>query len=165
VPGLSEIVATGLDNFMMPLIRYRTGDVATWLTVSCPCGRGLPLLGQVQTKMDDAVVTSDGRWISPSVLTFPFKSIRGITKSQIVQRSLTEFTVRIVPEDGFSPREEAKLLAGLHARLGEGITVSVERVADIARTSAGKYRWVVSEVEQNMAPARGNGAASDSKPE
>ncbi len=46
-----EIVITTLNRKAMPLIRYRTGDVAKILTNPCPCGSPLrrlsPLLGRI----------------------------------------------------------------------------------------------------------------------
>src|SRR4029077_13217882 len=126
VPGASEIVATGLDNFMMPLIRYRTGDAAAWIGDPCACGRELRRLGGVETKVDDMVVTPDGRWISPSVLTFPFKSVRGIVKSQLVQPSAAELVVRRVVDEEYSPTDEVRLLDALRGRLGDGVAVRVE---------------------------------------
>jgi len=146
VSGITEIVGTGLDNYLMPLIRYRTGDIGGPLEKICRCGRGLPLVAQVQTKKDDIVVTPDGRWISPSVLTFPFKSIHGIEKSQLVQRGLDELVVRLAVRDGYSQDQEKALMSGLQARLGPEVKITVDYVDDIPRTTAGKYRWVVSEV-------------------
>lgn len=53
-PG--EIIATNLDRVLMPVVRYRTGDLGRWVKVDdCPCGfRGLSfeLLG----RCDDLLV-------------------------------------------------------------------------------------------------------------
>jgi phenylacetate-coenzyme A ligase PaaK-like adenylate-forming protein len=47
-PG--EIVATNLDRLLMPVVRYRTGDLGRWVPVAdCPCGflgRSFELLGR-----------------------------------------------------------------------------------------------------------------------
>lgn len=43
-----EIVVTGLGGRYMPLIRYRTGDLAIRSDRPCPCGRGFPLLERVE---------------------------------------------------------------------------------------------------------------------
>ena len=42
------VVVTDLHNRAMPLIRYQIGDMAAWASRPCPCGRGLPLLEQVE---------------------------------------------------------------------------------------------------------------------
>ncbi len=41
---VGEIVITSLDNFAMPFIRYRVGDMGVLDPGPCGCGRGLPLL-------------------------------------------------------------------------------------------------------------------------
>jgi len=47
-PGTAgEVVATPLQVSGMPLVRFRTGDVATLHTAPCPCGRTSPRLGPV----------------------------------------------------------------------------------------------------------------------
>jgi aspartate 1-decarboxylase len=48
-PGeAGEVVVTGLTGRYMPLIRYRTGDLAVRAGAPCPCGRGLPLLERIE---------------------------------------------------------------------------------------------------------------------
>lgn len=45
-PGsYGEVVATPLGITGMPLLRFRTGDIATLHTEPCPCGRNTPRLG------------------------------------------------------------------------------------------------------------------------
>ena len=47
-PGqCGEVVVTPLQVTGMPLIRFRTGDIATLHTGPCPCGRTTPRLGPV----------------------------------------------------------------------------------------------------------------------
>jgi phenylacetate-CoA ligase len=48
LPGeFGEVVATPLGITGMPLLRFRTGDIATLLTAPCPCGRNSHRLGPV----------------------------------------------------------------------------------------------------------------------
>ncbi|MEW6216644.1 MAG: hypothetical protein AB1543_03080, partial [Candidatus Bipolaricaulota bacterium] len=56
-----ELVATGLVNLGQPLIRYRTGDLARWSQSVCPCGRGMPVLGDIVGRLEEVVVGPDGR--------------------------------------------------------------------------------------------------------
>ena len=47
-PGrFGEVVATPLGISGMPLLRFRTGDIATLHSEPCPCGRNTPRLGPV----------------------------------------------------------------------------------------------------------------------
>ncbi len=43
-----EVVVTHMATDDFPFIRYRTGDVAVASGARCPCGRGLPVLDEVQ---------------------------------------------------------------------------------------------------------------------
>ena len=48
-PGeIGEVVVTDLNNYCLPFIRYRIGDLAEALdpNETCACGRGLPRIGR-----------------------------------------------------------------------------------------------------------------------
>ena len=49
-PGeVGEVVITDLNNFSVPLIRYRIGDLATAVDgTPCPCGRDLSRIGRIE---------------------------------------------------------------------------------------------------------------------
>lgn len=74
------LVGTNLHNFGMPLLRYVTNDRTTFLDEKCSCGRGLGLMEEVTTKAEDTLTLADGRLISPSVLTHPFKPLHSIMR-------------------------------------------------------------------------------------
>ena len=98
------------------------------------------------TKAEDIVLTPEGRMISPSVLTHPFKPLVQVLKSQIVQERLDHITVKIVPSSEFSPSDRAHLIHELKSRLGANMSIDIELVSDISREQSGKYRWVISHV-------------------
>jgi len=150
---LGKIVATGLYNFAMPLIRYETNDACSIKAEGCTCGRGFTLMDDVTTKSESIVTLADGRLISPSVLTHPFKPMDNIAESQIIQESLQELVVKVVRREHYSTRDEKALIAGFHERLGDRINIKVEYVDSIPRTSNGKFKWVVSKVTPNFTPS------------
>lgn len=143
-PG--TIVATSLHNFGMPLIRYVTNDVSALKTQECSCGRGLPLMEDVTTKAEDIISLSDGRMISPSVLTHPFKPMTTVAESQIVQLEPDRIEIRIVPKGNFRSEDAEHLLREFRQRLGDGVDIRITPVAHIPRSKSGKFKWVVSHV-------------------
>ena len=143
---LGKIVATGLHNFAMPLIRYETSDASALKTKKCPCGLKFPLMEDVTTKAESIVTLPDGRLISPSVLTHPFKPMHNIVESQIIQESLRELRVKVVKRKNYSDQDERALIAGFHERLGNEMEIKVEYVSEIPRTSNAKFKWVVSKI-------------------
>lgn len=48
---LGEVVVTTLTRTGMPLIRYRTGDIARFIPDPCPCGSCLPRLSKLQGRL------------------------------------------------------------------------------------------------------------------
>jgi phenylacetate-CoA ligase len=143
---MGTLVATSLHNYAMPLIRYVTNDESAFKVDACACGRALPLMEDVTTKAEDLLTLKDGRLISPSVLTHPFKPLVSIDESQIVQESPELVRVLLVPGGGFTDEDSGSLVKGLEERLGEGVKVVVEVVDELERTSSGKFKWVISKV-------------------
>lgn len=148
-PGqFGEIVSTGLNNYGMPLIRYRTGDGTKLKAGSCECGRHLPLMEPVETKLDDMIVTPDGQFLSPSVLTHPFKPLINIEKSQIIQENNGKLIIKIVKRPGYSEKDSEYLVKELRSRISQEIDIELDFVEDIPLTKAGKYRWIVSKLQR-----------------
>jgi phenylacetate-CoA ligase len=143
-PG--KIVATSLHNCGMPFLRYETNDVCALKSQRCGCGRIFPLMDDVATKNESIVTLPDGRLISPSVLTHPFKPMHHIVESQIVQEQVNELTIKIVKGAQYSQDDELRLLTAFRERLGEQITIHVQYVDALPRTTNGKFAWVVSRV-------------------
>lgn len=141
-----RIVATGLHNFSMPLIRYETSDVTALERTPCACGRVLPMMSGVTTKDEDIVVTPDGRYISSSILNAVTHHLVHLGESQIVQEDLHHVKMRLVPNPGYSAKDEEFIIESLGRVLGNEVEVAVEKVSAIERTANGKFRWVISKV-------------------
>lgn len=58
-----EVVFTTLTRRGMPLIRYRTGDLAAFLPAPCHCGTVLRRLGHVRGRLNGRVGLGDGLWL------------------------------------------------------------------------------------------------------
>jgi phenylacetate-CoA ligase len=143
-----RLVATGLLNADMPLIRYETGDRATLTAgaVPCACGRGLPVLAAIEGRQDDVVITRDGRHIGR--LDPVFKADLPILEAQIIQESLDRLRVLYVPTAAYTAADGDALVRRIHDRVGADMGVALEAVDEIPRTANGKFRAVISRVAQ-----------------
>jgi phenylacetate-CoA ligase len=141
-----RLVGTTLHNLGMPLIRYVTNDMTAVKTGHCPCGRGLKLMDDVTTKAEDTLTLKDGRLIPSSVLTHPFKPLNSVEESQIIQKDYDRILVKIVRRADYTDRDTQHLVRELKSRVGEDTKIEIEFVESISRTTAGKFRWVISEV-------------------
>ena len=140
-PG--EIVVTHLATRDFPFIRYRTGDIGTLSSGSCTCGRGLPLLDRIEGRSTDFVVAADGTVMHGLALIYILRDLPEIAAFKIVQESPRHVRVQVVAAQLSAPSEEG-IRRGFRARLGDAVTVDIERVPAIAAEQSGKFRYVVS---------------------
>ena len=141
-----RLVGTTLHNMAMPLIRYVTNDMSALKPEACGCGRGLELMEDVTTKAEDLLTLPDGRLISPSVLTHPFKPLDCIEGSQIVQTARDVVEVRIVPGPAYTDAHTRHLVTELQLRLGTEVRIVVQMVETLETSKNGKFKWVISNV-------------------
>jgi phenylacetate-CoA ligase len=145
-PGeMGRLIQTGLLNSDMPLIRYEVGDRGTppMNNYECACGRQLPVINQIEGRLDDVVITRDGRRIGR--LDPVFKADFPIREAQIIQENLDIIRVNIVPAPGYSDETERLIVRNLIERVGD-MEIHVEKVPEIPRSSNGKFRAVISKV-------------------
>lgn len=141
-----EIVVTHLATRDFPFIRYRTGDVGTLDDRPCSCGRTLPLLKEIQGRSTDFLVAQDGTVMHGLSLIYIVRDLAGVKQFKIVQESLDRTDILLVTDDRFDRANLAAIERGAKARLGQGVSVNVQLVGDIAPEKSGKFRYVVSKV-------------------
>lgn len=144
--GEGAFLITDLDNRAMPLIRYRNGDAGELAGPGCPCGRTLGRIVRLDGRVNDVLVTTGGGRISGVIGTHAFKYVRGADAFQVVQRRPGQALIRIVKGPGYDAAvEEPKLMEIFARHLGPGSEVGIEYVSSIAKTAAGKARFVINE--------------------
>ncbi|MDW7774301.1 MAG: hypothetical protein SCH71_15555 [Desulfobulbaceae bacterium] len=143
----ARLICTGFTNRAMPLIRYDIGDTGILAKdQTCPCGRNFPVIEKIVGRTDDILVMRDGRRVGR--LDPVFKGLQTIKETQIIQEDLDTVTLKIVPGEEYSQQEAEVIIHELKKRLGTQVAVSIELVDSIPRTAAGKFRAVISKVNQ-----------------
>jgi len=142
--GLSDFVCTGLMNADMPLIRYRVGDSGKLSSAQCECGRTLPVIERILGRTDDILYAANGRQVGR--MDPVFKGGLPIKEAQIIQDSLLNISVNYVPADGFRITDLGELATRIRDRLGL-VEVEFNRMTSIPRTSRGKFRSVICNVD------------------
>jgi phenylacetate-CoA ligase len=147
-PGQSgEIVVTHLATREFPFIRYRTGDIGILDDRTCTCGRGLPLLKEIQGRSTDFVVAQDGTVIHGLALVYVVRDLPGVKEFKIVQESLALTRVMLVTDVTFDPVYETTIMENFKRRLGAAVHIDIERVSSIPKEASGKFRFIVSKVK------------------
>jgi len=133
-PGKQGLIhLTPLWHRTLPVARYRLGDLVSVGSDSCGCGRSLPLLAQLWGRENTLLYRAGLRPepVSHGAIVELFETTAGVRRFRLVQRSLTELEVEVVPlarEDDPEP----ELFRRLRAIFGPSAQVQVRRVQDIA---------------------------------
>jgi phenylacetate-CoA ligase len=151
-PGL----VTTLTNRIMPLIRYEIGDVIEAnASFSCPCGRTLPAIDPVITKLEDWVITPSGRKISPSAITWAFKheDMEKIIKSQVVQEEIGVVKVYIDTDESSLSKFRDELVESLNKMFFGEMKIDIIRTDEFEIMQSGKSRFVVNKLREGYRDA------------
>jgi phenylacetate-CoA ligase len=147
-----EIVVTHLATGDFPFIRYRTGDVGVLDTAPCSCGRGLPLLKEIQGRSTDFLVAHDGTVMHGLALVYILRDLPEVKAFKITQETLELTRVQVVSDAAMGPALLQRIETGFKARLGAAVLVDIEQVAAILPEKSGKFRYVVSKVATASKP-------------
>lgn len=147
-----EIVVTHLATRDFPFIRYRTGDVGVLDDQACACGRGLPLMKEIQGRTTDFVIAADGTVMHGLALIYILRDIPGVEAFKIEQESLERTNVLLVAGEAFDRGRLPEIVAGFQKRLGQSVQVDIRFVSEIPPEKSGKYRYVVSRVAEGVRP-------------
>lgn len=148
-----EILGTTFKNYGMPLIRYKIGDTAVWDTNPCSCGLHSKTIKDIQGRSEDFVITPEGLRVQR--FDYLFKDTRDIKECQVVQRELGSIVFRIVKRDNYSTATELLIKDEVKKIISPTIVCEFEYVNEIERTAAGKFKAVVSklnDMQKNTPP-------------
>jgi len=146
-PGATgEAVMTALESFAQPFIRYRTGDMVRVADEPCRVGRGLHVIDEVVGRSTDFVVKTDGTIMHALAVIYVLRAVRGVGEFRIVQHSLQDIEVQVVPDARWEEGGCAAIESGLCQRLGKDVRIDIRLVEAIPPEASGKHRYVVSHV-------------------
>ena len=146
-------VYTHLERTSQPLIRFWSGDLASWTDEPCACGRTYPTMPRgIYGRVDDMVVVR-GENVYPSAVENVVRATPGLTgEFRIVvsrERTMDELAVLAeytseAAESGETDRIARQLQSDLGATLGIRAEVQLKAPGELERTQF-KARRVVDE--------------------
>jgi phenylacetate-coenzyme A ligase PaaK-like adenylate-forming protein len=151
-----ELVFTTLTKEAMPVLRYRTGDLATLDPSPCACGRNLPRMSKVTGRRDDMLVVR-GVNVYPSEVEAVLLAERAVAPHYLLVVDRTEAMPRLLvacelaagwticadTDEAERERVAAEVAAALLQRLGLTTEVRVLPAGTIPRVELGKAQRVV----------------------
>lgn len=123
-PGtVGELVFTNLTREGMPLIRYRSRDLASYDDAPCPCGRRHRRISRIQGRTDDMIIIK-GVNIFPLQIEKVLMALPEVHTNYLVELTRENFNdqmhVRVEVRESFF-REDLKYLAALRQRITEAL--------------------------------------------
>lgn len=155
---VGRVLVTGLLRKSMPLIRFDLGDraVSTSFSSHCTCGVKWPTIGAVDGRMEDLLITRDGRAFSMMNLVSSIAGSReigemqGVKEFQLVQTDYEKFKVHVV-EEGDHAVDHAMLEKEVTERLrkriqADDLEVEFHYSDRIDRGPNGKFKAFIREM-------------------
>ena len=123
-PGqVGELVFTNLTRQGMPLLRYRTRDLASYDDSPCPCGRSSRRLSRIQGRSDDMLIVK-GVNIFPLQIDQVLMAMPEVGSHYLVEVSRENFSdlmhVKVEVQASFF-QEDLKYLTKLQKRITEAL--------------------------------------------
>lgn len=148
-PGeVGEVCVTNLWRKPTPMIRYRVGDMATHIDDECSCGRGLPLIKEIQGRFVDFILRKDGIYVSPFRVMFMLEDVAGVAQYKVVQKSDLSIDVLVRAEQSATVEPLLEILRQRCAELFGEMAVSVALVDKLENPPGQKFRVVESQLTQ-----------------
>lgn len=145
-PGeVGEVVVTDLNNYVMPLIRYRIGDLARAVAGTCSCGRGLPIIGPIEGRTQSIIVGTRKQYVPGTFFAHFFKEYDyALRQYQVEQRKEGSIILRLVKTSRFNDTVLKEILDQLQKYLGPDMRIDVEYPEVIPLSRTGKVQVSIS---------------------
>jgi phenylacetate-CoA ligase len=139
-----ELVFTTLTKEAMPLLRYRTGDIASLTREPCACGRTFARMSAVRGRRDDMLIVR-GINLYPSQIEHVLLRVEGIAPHYqlVVERPehLDEITVHCEPSGPAEGLAE-RVRHAIRSEIGVGVTVKVLEPGAVPRSEGKAVRVI-----------------------
>ena len=140
----NEMLVTAFFTHGTPLIRYRIGDMITFMEGDCACGSKLPMVAAIEGRKVDFLYSPEFGKVSLSHLADVIKGLPNCVKSvQFHQHEPESIEIWLnVDESLYDEAAEAKITAAMVYRFGDKMTFSFKLVDDIPKEKSGKYALI-----------------------
>ena len=144
IPG--DILITQLNNYAMPFIRYRIGDIGRLSDEMCPCGNQLPILAELLGRSTATFRTRIGTLIHGGYFTQQFYDVVGVSQFQLIQETLEHCVLKLVINAQWRETTRCHLIQKIQEALGADVIVTVKFVEEIPLPASGKREFTISRV-------------------
>jgi phenylacetate-coenzyme A ligase PaaK-like adenylate-forming protein len=150
---VGEVVFTTLTRDAMPLLRYRTGDIAAFSSTPCVCGTFLKTMKRVLGRIDNKVIIGENKFLFLRELDEVLLKSKEVWdyKAYITDENLLK--IEIVSEDQSNKNDARQSIQTLlYEKLGYNMNSAV-----IVNPDRKPEKIINSMVKRNISDCRGAG--------
>ncbi|TWB44537.1 hypothetical protein FBZ91_1018 [Nitrospirillum viridazoti] len=136
-----RLILTSLKSWLMPLIRYDTGDIGALRPDPCSCGSSFPVLDPFEGRRAAYLYTRSGRAVSPYKIMSIVDRL-GVARYQIVQRE--RGAADLVLDTGYEGVDVSGCETAISTFLGETFRLHKRPGNPFTYTTGGKLNPVLS---------------------
>ncbi len=143
-PG--DILITQLNNYAMPFIRYRIGDIGRLSDEPCPCGSPLPVLAELLGRSTATFRTRTRTLIHAGYFTQQFYNVVGLEQFQLIQETLRHCVLKVIVNAQWTEAARRYMVQKIQEALGADVIVTIKFVKEIPLSTSGKREFTISKV-------------------
>ncbi|MCR5295385.1 MAG: phenylacetate--CoA ligase family protein [Lachnospiraceae bacterium] len=136
---LGRIVITDLRNYAFPMIRYDTGDLASFRRVERK-GRFRLFLTALCGRRSDTIYDTRGNALTPFVITNNLWDVKGLMQYRFIQETETDYTLELNGDPKVV--DAADILARIKPYFGENANIRTLFVEEIPVLNSGKRKYI-----------------------
>jgi len=140
-----EIVGTSFINTVMPFVRYRTGDWATYVGGRCEaCGREHTILSDIKGRWPQGeLIAADGSIVTMTALNVHDNSFVNVREYQFHQSVPGKAMLCVVPITTLDDKEKERITNNMNKRLQGQVTLALDIRTELIKTARGKQPRVI----------------------
>jgi phenylacetate-CoA ligase len=140
---MGELVGTGFINYAMPLIRYKTGDLASFEQGYCKCGRKYPLIKKIVGRWTQEMLVGKQRnLISMTAINMHDDTYENTKQFQFYQEKPGQVILKIIKGAEYTERDSKRIISRLNEKLKDSIEIKIQLVENLTLTKSGKHRLI-----------------------
>jgi phenylacetate-CoA ligase len=140
-----KILATTLDEYAMPLIRYDTGDLGVLSDEECVCGICRPILKELRGRVTDTL-NFNGTLIASPVITVLMGKVN-VLQYQFIQIKKNKLKIKILKSENYTKDDEKFIINSLHSHVGS-IEILFDYVDNFLQSNDKKHKFIIKMVDK-----------------
>lgn len=149
--GEGELLVTNLNNYSMPLIRYKIGDTGEVSRDINGFSGSFSVLKKLTGRTNTHLQKKDGSLVHGEYVTHLFYNKKWIQNFRVIQHGYQEIEFQIVLKEGCHENsEDLNRMKSDLCKVIDGCKVTVTYMEQIPRLKSGKYQFVISELRNTI---------------